>query len=372
MIRWQVGEVEEIVAEQAAVQELLVRLEGRVEKAWSFPDLIGPVAKGDAVLLNTTAVHLKLGTGGYHLVAQRLGCGDAGGPGQFPRPPSSIRGHIMKLRYTPYQMAVQSCEEQASPCHETLKDATTLDGMPVLIGELHSMLPILVTGIQWLKRTHRLPSGVRIVYIMSDGGALPLAMSRHVQTLQALGWLAGTVTYGHAFGGQLEAVNVYTALLAAKHVLKADVAVMMMGPGTVGTGTKWGFSGVEVAEMIHATFSLEGRPCLVPRISFADGRRRHQGISHHQQTLITKAIHVPFTYSVPPYHGREEQVIRKQLEALAASKAFIERRAIMGRDEMEAMLALYPGGEITVMGRTAKEDPAYFWGVVHGLAPLLH
>lgn len=371
MIRWQIGEVVDIVADWGAIQELRVQVEGRLEKAWNFPELIGPVAKGETVLLNTTAVHLKLGTGGYHLVAQRLGDRQAGADGRVLRTPS-IRGHIMKLRYTPFQLAVQSCEEQDSPWHETMKDATTLDGMPVLIGELHSMLPVLATGIRWLQQTGRLPSDWRLVYIMSDGGALPLALSHHIRTLQSLGWLAGTVTYGHAFGGQLEAVNVYSALLAAKHVLKADVAILIMGPGTVGTGTAWGFSGVEVADMIHATFSLEGRPCLVPRISFADGRARHQGISHHQRTLIARAIHVPFHYTIPPYAGREELLIRQQLRELDGSKAIIQRRAVIGRDELEKVLALYPGDDLTVMGRDVKADPAYFWGVVNGLAPLVH
>lgn len=369
MIRWQIGEVVQIVADLPDLQELNVSLGGRVEKAWSFPGLIGALAPGDRVLLNTTAVHLKLGSGGYHLVAQRLGRrGDP--PVPFLRP-ASIRGHIMKLRYTPYQLAVQSCEEQTSPYHETLREAQSLDGMPVFIGELHSMLPVLAAGVQWLVRCGRLPAGLRLVYIMSDGGALPLALSRHVRTLQELGWLAGTVTYGHAFGGRLEAVNVYTALLAARHVLKADLVVMMMGPGTVGTGTTWGFSGMEVAEMIHAAFSLEGRPCLVPRISFADARPRHHGISHHQLTLVTRAIHVSFTYSVPPYEGREEQVIRRQLERLAGSKARLVRRAIIEKEELAAVLSLYPE-KVTVMGRTVDEDPAYFWGVVNGLAPLVH
>jgi len=368
MIRWQVGKVVQIVADDPSLQELYVSLEGRREKAWSFPEFIGPLSPGDTVLLNTTAVHLNLGTGGYHLVAQRLG---RGGPGDADPGLRPLRGHIMKLRYTPYQLAVQSCEEQTSPYHETLKDAPPLGGMPVLIGELHSMLPVLAAGVQWLMRAGRLPSDLRLVYIMSDGGALPLALSRHVRTLQELGWLAGTVTYGHAFGGQLEAVNVYTALLAAKHVLKADVVVMMMGPGTVGTGTTWGFSGMEVADMIHATFSLDGRPCLIPRISFADARPRHQGISHHQLTLIAKAIHVPFIFVVPPYEGWQEQVIQRQLTQLAGSKARIERRAIIRRDELEDLLSLYPG-EMTVMGRTVREDPAYFWGVLHGLTPLLH
>ncbi|OUM84835.1 MAG: hypothetical protein BAA01_07865 [Bacillus thermozeamaize] len=368
MIRWQIGEVMDVLSSCPTLQELSVRVEGRTEKALSFPALIGPVRKGDRVLLNTTAVYLGLGTGGYHLVAQTVQRNGSDKPDVQPVSPlSSISGHIMKIRYTPYQIAVQSCEEENSPFHEIMKTASSLEGMPVLIGELHSMLPILVTGIKWFKKTQNW----RIVYVMSDGAALPLAMSRHVQTLRSCDWIAGTITYGHAFGGDLEAVNLYSALLAARHILQADVAILMMGPGTVGTGTKWGFSGAEVAEMIHATFSLEGRPILVPRISFADRRSRHQGISHHQMTLIRQAIHVPFIYSVPPFQGREEEVIRGQLASICHSKVQLYRRSILEWDDLFALLEHYPGSEITVMGRTVRQDPAYFWGVLHGLAPLL-
>ncbi len=373
VIRWQIGEVLDVLVNLPSLQELLVQVEGRREKALSFPPLIGPVKKGDYVYLNTTAVFLNLGTGGYHLVAQIVQRTDVNESDSHPvLSQTSFDGHIMKIRYTPYQVAIQSCEEENSPVHEIMKTASSLEGMPVLIGELHSMLPILVTGIKWLQAKHHLMRNWRIVYVMSDGAALPLVISHHVRTLQSHGWIAGTITYGHSFGGDLEAVNVYSALLAAKHILKADVVILVMGPGTVGTGTKWGFSGVEVAEMIHATFSLEGRPFLVPRISFADRRSRHQGISHHQMTLISKAIHVPFTYSVPPFHGREEEVIRQQLKAICHANVHLHRQSIISRDDMFALLKHYPGEEITVMGRTVRQDPAYFWGVLHGLAPLLN
>ena len=47
--------------------------------------------------------------------------------------------------------------------------------------------------------------GSRVVYVMSDQGALPMAFSRSVAELRASGLLAGTVTVGQAFGGDLEA-----------------------------------------------------------------------------------------------------------------------------------------------------------------------
>ena len=93
-------------------------------------------------------------------------------------------------------------------------------------------------ALAWLT-AHYAP-GRRLVYLMSDGAALPLGFSQTVTALKQEGLLAATITFGHAFGGDLEAVNIYSALLAAKHVVQADLAVVLMGPGVVGTGTTLG------------------------------------------------------------------------------------------------------------------------------------
>ncbi|MEK8105184.1 DUF3866 family protein [Micromonospora sp. M12] len=51
--------------------------------------------------------------------------------------------------------------------------------------------------------------------------------------------LAGTITVGQAFGGDLEATTVHGGLLAARYVLGADLAIVAQGPGNLGTGTRW-------------------------------------------------------------------------------------------------------------------------------------
>src|SRR5699024_7975124 len=121
--------------------------------------------------------------------------------------------------------------------HELLRTADTLEGMPVIGADLHSALPAIIVGL----RSSR--PDVRVAYVMTDGGALPRQFSRTVAELDRAGWIASTITTGQAYGGDLEAVNVYTGLLAATHVVSADVAVVIQGPGNLGTGTKWGFSG---------------------------------------------------------------------------------------------------------------------------------
>ena len=51
---------------------------------------------------------------------------------------------------------------------------------------------------------------------MTDGAALPGAFSRLGVDLREAGLLDGWITCGQAFGGDLEAVTVWTGMLAAK------------------------------------------------------------------------------------------------------------------------------------------------------------
>ena len=104
---------------------------------------------------------------------------------------------------------------------------------------------------------------------MSDQGALPLAFSRSVAALRDAGLLAATVTVGQAFGGDLEAVTVHSGLLAARLALRADLAIVTQGPGNLGTGTRWGFSGVSAGEAVNAA-----RPGRASGRLAADLRRR--------------------------------------------------------------------------------------------------
>ena len=92
------------------------------------------------------------------------------------------------------------------------------------------------------------------------------------------------MTVGQAYGGEYEAVTLHSGLLAARHVLGADVAVVIQGPGNVGTGTTWGYTGVAAGEALNAASTLRGRGVGALRVSDADPRERHRGISHHSRT----------------------------------------------------------------------------------------
>ncbi len=235
------------------------------DRAHVLTELTGPVAVGDDVIVNTTAVDLGLGTGGWHVVHWNLARDTWAEPGP---------GHIMKLRYTSLQVDTGAAEE----AHPDV--ATGLDGTPVVACGLHSQVSAVAAVVKHLR------PDARVSYVMTDGAALPMALSDLVVAMADAGVVDATITAGHAFGGDLEAVGVASALTLARHVQRADVVIVAMGPGVVGTGSRLGTTALEVAPVLDTAAWLGGSPVLCLRASDADPRRRHQGISHHSLTAL--------------------------------------------------------------------------------------
>ena len=277
VMQWREGTVDEVRGRWPGAVEYAVRLagdDGDLVRALGYTALVGEPRVGDRVLLNASALLRGLGTGGLAFIVAA--------PDRLPADPPSGEGHIVKARYTPQQQMFMAVDEQDSPHHAVLTSgpaaAGDLLGMPVVVADLHSALPAVLAGL----RTER--PDARVVYLMTDGGALPIAFSRAVAGLTEAAWLHGTITVGQAYGGEHEAVTVHSGLLAARHVLGADVAVVIQGPGNVGTGTTWGYTGVAAGEALNAVGVLRGRGVAALRVSDADGRGRHRGISHHSRT----------------------------------------------------------------------------------------
>jgi hypothetical protein len=315
-------------------------------KALAYPALTGRPEPGDRVLLNTTAVHQGLGTGGYALVVAI--------PDRLP-PDPELAGHIVKARYTPLQATVSSVDEQGSPHHGLLRDADSVDGMPVVVADLHSALPAVLAGfLSHFPETTPAPRPL-VAYVMQDGGALPAWFSRAVAGLRAAGWLTGTVTTGQSFGGDLEAVTLHTGLLAARHVLGADVTIVTQGPGNLGTGTKWGYSGVATGEAVNAVAALGGRPIASLRISFADRRERHQGVSHHSLTAYGRVALAPADVVIPGLPGEEGARVAAEAAVLGGR----HRLVCVPADGLTDALRASPVG-LSTMGRSLDEDLPYF------------
>lgn len=339
MIRWREGTVTGVHREWPGVAEIDVDTGDGTVRALAYTALVGTPQRGDLALLNTTALHLGLGTGGHALVVAL--------PDRLPPDPTGP-GHLVKARYTPMQAVVLGVDEQDSPHHDRIARASSVEGMPVVVADLHSALPAVLAGIL-LDR----PSA-RIAYVMTDGGALPLWYSRTVATLREL--LCGTVTTGQALGGDLEAVTIHTGLLAARHVLSADVTVVTQGPGNLGTGTPWGFSGVSAGEVVNAVAVLGGRPVGALRLSDADPRERHQGVSHHALTAFGRVALAPADLPVPD--GLPPALAATVAADLAPLRD--RHRVVPVRGEgLDAALRDLPV-TLSTMGRGLDADHAYF------------
>ncbi|HUZ51736.1 MAG TPA: DUF3866 family protein [Streptosporangiaceae bacterium] len=367
MIRWRSGMVTALRRQWPGAAELDVTVAGTQVRALAYPRLTGQPEIGDTVLLNTGALDLGLGTGGYALVVAV--------PDRLP-PDSTEPGHLVKARYTPLQATVLGADEQGSAYHDILREADSLDGIPVVVADLHSALPAVLAAYFAQRLALAGPGGQpapgpdspapgpaspapgpdgRVVYVMPDGGALPIWFSRTAAALREIGWLAGTITVGQAFGGDLEAVTLHSGLLAARHVLGAELVVVSQGPGNLGTGTRWGFSGVAAGEAVNAAAVLGGRPVASLRISEADPRERHRGISHHSLTAYGRVALARADVVVPDLPGDFGAEVAAAAEPLGSRHTLVR----VGVDGLREVLAGCPV-PLSTMGRGLDADLAYF------------
>lgn len=346
MIKWGIGEVKEIIKQTEKKQIVTVIMRDGEVKAINYMEINPALKKGEKVIINQTATSLKLGTGGFDFIVPTLNICN-----------NNKKGHIMKLKYTPYQFSVESCEEQTSKYHNIFTEPKFLDGLPVLVGELHSMLPILVTLLRQ-KEQRSNTKKKKISYIMTDGGALPIALSDHVSKLKDLGWLDNTITIGNAFGGDLEAINIYSGLLAAKYICEADIVIVLMGPGIVGTGTWMGFSGVEQGVIINAISTLKGLPIFITRASGADKRLRHRGISHHSLSTLKYICLEKCIVPYPRYIKEIYPEVYSELFNVVKDKHELEAVSIC-HEEVKKLLNEY-GGSIRTMQKGIDDDRLFF------------
>jgi len=296
--------------------------------ALNYVSLTGTVLVGQRVLLNRTARRLNLGTGGYDFVMANISALE-----QDEQP--LAEGHIIKARYTPSQLAVQTLEEQAVHSHVWQR---RLDAFPVIVGQLHSQLAPVCSALH--------QAGARTAYVMTDGAALAVGFSRLVHNLKESGCLQSAITAGQAFGGDHETITVASALLAARHILECDAAVVIQGPGNAGSGTRYGFSGIEQASHLNTAAALGATPIALVRMSSADERRRHQGISHHTITALEMTL-TPCDVPVPA-----------GVDASSIPNQHVIREVDGTADAISAMAAA--GIAVTSMGRTPEADPLFF------------
>lgn len=367
MIHWREGTVCEVTRTWPGVHqtrvELTAALPGRADddrliSAIAYTGIVGTPAAGDRVLVNVSALARRLGTGGFGLIVAL--------PQKLPADPPPQPGHMVKDRYAPLQTMVLGVDDQESEHHAAIRDTASLSGLPVVVADLHSALPAILAGIR------AADPALRVVYVMTDGAALPLPFSRSVAELRERGWLAATISVGQAYGGDYEAVTIHSALLAAAEVAGADVVIVSQGPGNLGTGTPYGFTGMMVADHLNAAAFLGGLPIAVARMSNADARGRHYGISHHTLTAVGQAANPGCLVPLPDLTqltdaevaaaiGAEGADPRAVIDTVDSQLPELSRQDIDWVDPRGLLAELQQVPvRLSTMGRGLSEDPLSF------------
>lgn len=328
---------------------LLVDVGGERRPAWADTTLLGEMREGDEVVVNAAALDLELGSGGFDVVHVNLTRGLEGGG-------APAGEHVMKLNYTSLQHPVAPVEEEGRGAGDEsvrllpdgyAKGAPISERRPaVAVLPLHGHLaPAAWAAAQAAPEA-------RIGYVQGGGGALPGSMSRDVRELRERGALCGHVTAAPSYGGEHEAISTVGALDAAA-ALGWDAALVGPGPGIIGSDTAYGHGGMAALDSAHAALSL-GLPTLIsPRLSGADPRDRHRGLSHHTATVLELLL-AGVDVAAPEILAPESAAALAALREAAGTF----HRLKPGPCDLDAYTA--SGLPATTMGRSLAEDPLFF------------
>ena len=242
----------------------LVRLDVDGRPCIAYPGLTGSVEQGDVVLVNTQAVELDLGSGGFDVLYANL----TRGLGL----PAEEGAHVMVHPYAPAQFAARFAEEDGAASQR-------VDGIPVVCLGLHSQLAPVCAAL----------AGRRVAYVQLAGGALPVSLSDTLRALRARRLVETAIAVAPCVEGDIQCVTTAAALTHAA-ARGAEIVVCGIGPGIVGTGSHWGHGGLAAAEAANIATALGAAPIIAPRVSFGDERPRHRGLSHHTRSTLSLCL----------------------------------------------------------------------------------
>lgn len=312
---------------------LLVEVAGERRSAWADEVLLGEMREGDEVVVNVAALDLELGSGGFDVVHVNLTRGLDGG---------GVEGgaHVMKLNYTSLQHPVEPAERPNSRFEMHAIGAKGTTGLtPVLVLPMHGHLAPAAWAVG------QAAPEMRVGYVQTGGGALPGSLSRDVAELRERGLLTGHVAAAPAYGGETEAMSVVGALDAAAE-LGWDAVLAGPGPGIIGSDTAYGHGGMAALDSAHAALSLNLPTAISPRLSSADPRDRHRGLSHHTKTVLDLLL-APVDVAFP--EGEER---------IASSLGDSKHRLHYVPADLDGYAS--SGLPTKTMGRSLRDDPLFF------------
>ena len=190
--------------------------------------------------------------------------------------------------------------------------------MPIVLCTLHSQVAPVCAAL----------AGRRVAYVQVHGGALPVSLSDAVRSLKERELLHTAIAVAPCLDGDVDCITMAAAFALASRE-GHDAVVCAVGPGIVGTGTRFGHGALSLADAANVGAALGGRPVLTVRSSEADQRERHRGVSHHTQSVVDLCL---------------GEIVVAWPDEIAT-------------DGWEAACAGLP---LLHMGRGPEEDPAFF------------
>jgi hypothetical protein len=327
------------------LEPLMVEVGGEQRRAWADPRLVGPVELGDEVIVNTEAVDLGLGSGGFDLVHANLTRGLDG--------PGAAGAHVIKLNYTSLQHPVE-------PVELTEGAAAGAPKPPVLVIPLHGH----VAPVAWAAAAAS--PGIRVGFVQGAGAALPGALSVDVADLRDRDLLCGHITAGAAYGGQHEAISLTGGIDAAARGLGWEAIVAGPGPGILGSATRLGHGGIAALDAAHAALALGLATLVCPRLSSSDERPRHRGLSHHSAAVLELLL-APVRVPVPEAELEGWPLLDSEAPEGGSAQAALDDLIEICRGRHD--LAVEPidldgyaasGLPTETMGRSIEQDPLFF------------
>lgn len=329
--------VKEVIKEETI---FLVSFQETDIKGVGYRHFLKDLSRGQKVLVNTTAVDMNLGTGGFHYIVANL---------DKPQVSHKNQGHIMKLKYTPLQFAAPVVEELEEYQE---KETLYIDGI-IIVTMLHSQIAPLVIFLK------KFLSKMRVAVLQNDFCALPSSFSSLLKWLKKEGFIESVITFGNSFGGDKEAINIYSALVYAINVLSSEIVIVSPGPGMPGTSSRLGNGAIGTVEALNAAFAMGGEPVLTLRMSSKDPRKRHRGLSHHVETVLNLALSPSKLYMpiAEEFDKRISAVLKEERKKLDLfDRASVYEVDVSGFTEE---LRKY-SDNLETMGRSIEEDLLFF------------
>ena len=242
----------------------------------------------------------------------------------------------MTLPYSPLQKAVPFVEEGTEL-------AADLGDMPVVCCSLHSQVAPAVAGVG---------EGARVAYVQLAGGALPVSLSDSVRVLKERGLVEVAVGAGPCFDGDVQAVNVASALAWVRRRVRRRR--LRRRSRHRRNRVDLGHGGVAAAEAANIASALNGSPVVAVRVSEGDPRERHRGVSHHTRAVLgllldEVAVAWPAGLEAPDWLSEREEVDVEGWRG--ACEGLVLEHMGRGADEDPVVL------RVRLCGRQARAQP---------------